>query len=1155
MAEYKRALCLILVVALAVCICCFGLYAQAEDSGEGFGTVIFDDSETTGDKIGSVSEGKTIELSRYSDDYWGYGTESSGIRVYDNNSGIIWNDADFLADILIAEGITTDFTFDLPQEVKQYIQNGGKVDVVIKSGNGLEIGKLFVDDGENKPAYTLDSDTITISSYPKFNCKSGHDYYVDGINKTIPRVMPGYGRNTYIIWENGIDIGTAYGTDKDSYEDGDLYYELIDSGSGRLNFDALDNGQRVEVNLYDGSKRSFYKSSTDDIRIKGSSSQIPGAAVMEFRYPVTIDFYTADEDYITAQLKASPSTDPLNDQGVADISVELDSSASRAVLDGEDIEITSRKYWASLNREDLDDDSKGQEIDSPIYEATVQGVTENSLIYCKVRVYSQELDKFAEKIVEVPYIGASAGASGVLKADERYEERFDVLKAIPSSELLYGNIMGKECIIDAGWSRITGTKSYNITVSNGTLSRTYTVQREYSYWKIDVLRVYEPYKAVITNGCLPGGLLELMPQVYTRPEIDHKEYNINIAEPQYRQSINIEGQGIPEAQWESLAQNEVGEIEVWNDRLVYPAKDRQIKIMDDVLSVSRAPDPVKIAIGDIEKFGENVFYKKGLKIENTLPNGTYGSTGKIYYKTFINVGSGEAQLYEKIQINQVNVHTPVVCYAEILDGSSGFNQIKGDIDEVQWDYLILDRPFKIKMPTSGVHRNIEGYSPQGIKLECARYTARRQVSFPFDVYLGSGTSGELVKGGTWKTVTPDANDEVQFYLPAWVDETGKSSHYQINFREIAINGSESSAHQNLANLDPSASMAVDTVRVKIVGRLFGFKISDITDYPDWEDVFRQSANTVRHSGNYYRAGKNDENGSTRPLQGISQNVFDKLTLPIMNGSHTVFRNMGVLKRGYKFRFELETIGSYSGDGDCISITPRFYYVPYDGSKREEVDLWYNERFNDEQNYMVKIDSSKEGNRKNPKYMKLGNAYRNVPAQEIENTSRVEGISKKNLEGNNTLIGWLDRIILPRWVRTYTGVAPGALDSGYADRVLKSRQKWYGEYYLPNELFVAPKGYDVVDYARKNYGVTGKEGFWKKKGYIIVNFDIQTVKGDASYGEALSYKGSRCSMWEIEGFNTNKRDSDGILFPVREGDIVFYYTDKSIGDDYGGGGNY
>ena len=60
MTEYKRALCLILVVVLAVCMCCFGLYAQAEDSGEGFGTVIFDDSETTGDRIGSVSEGKTL---------------------------------------------------------------------------------------------------------------------------------------------------------------------------------------------------------------------------------------------------------------------------------------------------------------------------------------------------------------------------------------------------------------------------------------------------------------------------------------------------------------------------------------------------------------------------------------------------------------------------------------------------------------------------------------------------------------------------------------------------------------------------------------------------------------------------------------------------------------------------------------------------------------------------------------------------------------------------------------------------------------------------------------------------------------------------------------------------------------------------------------
>lgn len=39
------------------------------------------------------------------------------------------------------------------------------------------------------------------------------------------------------------------------------------------------------------------------------------------------------------------------------------------------------------------------------------------------------------------------------------------------------------------------------------------------------------------------------------------------------------------------------------------------------------------------------------------------------------------------------------------------------------------------------------------------------------------------------------------------------------------------------------------------------------------------------------------------------------------------------------------------------------------------------------------------------------------------------------------------------------------------------------------------------------------------------------------------------MWKMEGGVSRKSDINGVSYKILDGDVIFYYTDKSIRDDY------
>lgn len=320
-------------------------------------------------------------------------------------------------------------------------------------------------------------------------------------------------------------------------------------------------------------------------------------------------------------------------------------------------------------------------------------------------------------------------------------------------------------------------------------------------------------------------------------------------------------------------------------------------------------------------------------------------------------------------------------------------------------------------------------------------------------------------------------------MPIWVDE----GIYTVDFRSAAINASSNNGYANteyLANQNPSNYVAIDSTTVEVSGRIYGFNIYDISDYPTWQSVFRLYLNSNKLSGFKYTVGTKDQNGNT-----TSQD--SKYTLAIVNGSHPTYKNVGAIGTGYLFRYSLTTIGSMKTDKDFIRIRPTFYHIDSNGQNRKEVDIYYTETFNGKTNHFIKMGSDTDY--LNKKSIVTGSTNLAIPREELYQTSVLRNISLNELLSKNSKVYTFTKIMIPENLRTYVGYEHNVPIGINQNEIAMSKQKWYGEYYLPNEIHVVPKGFDVNQYLYDfGGGITYRESFGIKNGYIIVNFEIETV---------------------------------------------------------------
>lgn len=774
-------------------------------------------------------------------------------------------------------------------------------------------------------------------------------------------------------------------------------------------------------------------------------------------------------------------------------------------------------------------------------------------------------------VIDVPLNDPTVSAE--VRADSRGEERFDVLDGIPTSESLYGDVLAKSYLSQNKFVEMSGTCSYKITVSREytlkwdpgktvtdedgnkhtepdpqtateTLTKSYTIEREYSYWVIDNLEIYKINEAALWNYAFEGGGIRIQPSGYTPPSYATAQTGSytppnppsKVEAPPGSKSGGKSKPSISGENLESYADDAVDEVKVKNDTFTFNSST----IMDGTQTEVSGPRPGTIPVAP--QIGENVLYSPGNVIPTSKTNkADQPSSGTIYYGIMSgNINGGEDKSFPINGINSVTVHTPVVIYPSVSDDRAHNQKTNPAAGR---SAIILDRPFTVELPNSGQHTNYLGYGDRNY----LKYIGSKQVRFPFDVY--DGTKTVFYPKDTWIEVEK-ANESFTFFLPVWVDE----GYYDVEFRTIAHNAPSGATEQTNANLNLSHHIAYDTVPVDAIGRVYDFRVTDIADY-NWESVFRTAKGSPEPAGASYWVGLNG-------IDGAPRGSTELYTLPIRPGSHPLYKN-AVIKTGYHFKFDLKTKGNMFGPQDQIVITPSFYFIDARDGQRQPVDLYYH---TGSKSY-VRIGSPSD---KVERYVILNERLRNVPFEELSDTAlykydheytfnQVAEIGRSQFVQNymnkttkqKTSVGSLSLLCLPEGVRTLIGPKadiPASVDSA---RVNAAVQKWYGEYSLPAELYAVAAGTNVAEYGRTHGGLTDKSPIFLKNGYIAVNFNIETVQDGNADKPYLQYiDAPLMNQWYgMEGFKRSVADPYGRTFTLLDGDVVFYHADQSSRDDF------
>lgn len=778
-------------------------------------------------------------------------------------------------------------------------------------------------------------------------------------------------------------------------------------------------------------------------------------------------------------------------------------------------------------------------------------------------------------------------ATGVIKSDNRGNETFNVLKGIPTSESLYTNAFGDNYLFKQVWTKMSGKVTYNcnITISydrewtvpgpqvcddegcrdgtpvpkSDTVPKPYNFQitRDYSYWMISNLEVYKIVKATMKNYALPGETITMNPAGYVPPTLESSndaavERHVRPGQTSsisYTPSKLTGGLNAPPdvpddtALLKGMAEANTPQSTVRNDLV----KFNNAVIMNDTETTRDGPPPTNIP--SPTTIGRDILYTPNHRISSSLLNkANTESSGQIYYDLLPgNVNGGANKVLPINGINTVTVHTPVVNYAWVSDDQA-HNQ--KTIPDPARAALILERPFIVRIPTSGQHLDASSYPGYGNR-DYAKYFRIKQVLFPFDVYTADRT--QFIPSHTWVNIPVNQMDTT-FYLPVWVDE-GK---YTLEFRNIAENAPANFTEQPDANTELTHHVASDKIPVDVIGRLYDFHVTDVSDY-NWESVFRKHPGSPEPTGLSYWTG-------LRGIDGDPRGNLAPFVLPIRPGSHPVqgFRNVAV-KTGYHFKFDLKTKGNMFGKQDGVRITPTFSFISKDNSSRQDVDLYYHrgqERF-------IRIGSAQDMEKR---FVVLNSRLRNVPGSELSDAARYQYTHEFSSDERNRLTlaehmvkvvnetsrqktwtGRYDWMILTAPIRTLIGPKTNIPSSVNVDRANAAIQRWYGEYSLPADVYAVPKGRNLEPLARQNK-LDEQSDIFLKKGYIVVNFNIESLRNGNTQAPHLQYiHAPFMNQWQLEGFNHpsafNNSTNNSSRWPLKDGDILFYHANQSSRSDF------
>ncbi|MDF2820898.1 MAG: hypothetical protein K0R15_1339 [Clostridiales bacterium] len=744
----------------------------------------------------------------------------------------------------------------------------------------------------------------------------------------------------------------------------------------------------------------------------------------------------------------------------------------------------------------------------------------------------------------------SANSIGVIKADNRGSEMFDVTKGVPTGENLYVNVLAKEYLYSEEYLKVSGTKTYPITVERSynlfwttrekrDLPKTYcldkskcingevckghanyeyydkphtdtekvttivNIERDYEYYIISNFELYKIKNTQIMNDVLSGGKISIPPSSsYCIPTVnlihDEKE-SAHIVEPVLPVTvtlpdISLNSSSVSNADWSGAleaAEAKVAQIKCKSDKLEVNSKI----ILSDKQNDKKAEKPDKIATSN--QISNNVLYKNGLTISNSISNGAYASSGEITYER---VGSSVNPTQSTIIINPFNinpvvVHTPVYCDINLItDESARSRQLSDSIKTIK-----AGTTQQIQVKSTGQHKNIAGY---GVR-DYSKYTQSNEIKCSFDFYIGTDKNGIYVNKNNWYSI--GKQKDITIYIPEW--STLGEQTIELKTKANNSNGNNSETH---ANLNLHNSIATSIIHAFLEPKLYDFTVSYI------DDIFWTSHFT---------------NGIYKKIDLTK--VFASKILPIMPHKNSNLKfDMYSVKRGYNFYFDLKTNGEYKGEAASIQIKPSFYYVDRNGKNRREVDIYYFTK--------GKLINASDTNNVNFYTAMLDSWVRGIQAKEINNTIAayrnilgLQGgyIADSILKQSKIPIGSAFSIKLENDLRSFVGNITSLPNNIGQTKGLTSISRWSGQYFLPNNAVAIPKGTSL----RNSSTITESSSIFLKNGYIIVNFDIFYESNGVNY--------RYYPQWKMEGYNLNQG------FDLNYGDIILYETDHNASEDY------
>ncbi|MCR4851243.1 MAG: DUF5704 domain-containing protein [Lachnospiraceae bacterium] len=746
--------------------------------------------------------------------------------------------------------------------------------------------------------------------------------------------------------------------------------------------------------------------------------------------------------------------------------------------------------------------------------------------------------------------------------------------------------------------RITGHEPDEPTGDSGYVTSSVTVTLPWTYYTVDDYVLYNLIQALISSGALDESFdIATSNEALTISSTHYEDETEHVKDPAgytAGMTVTISGTlsssstGYSAPDWPSIStesaeaavKSALGAVQVRNDEFTFG----ETTVMDDDwVGEDTEHEPDTSTLTTAAAVEDTAAAKT---IPAARRNIRYTSSGQFKYQLAGSYNTTAADTYTAtVTVNEVKVHTPIVCKVTIdsdnlkyvqaptVDGTA-CQLVVGRSDSLGVSNTAANNPnmtsdFSVQFSNNGQHRDILGYGSRNY----SRYLLRNgdesgnMVRFAFDCIADIGidydeSNDRLVRADTWYAL-PTGTTKMRFYLPEWVAE----GTYGMEFKSVALNGNASSQDEDTANLSTTAYAAsVDDENAQVTSKMYNFTVFDIASTAEWSDVFKTGsvlkynnltkyadgttlADFDKNRAYYYTAGTKNE-------LGINTGRLAKYGLPLIAGSNPKYKNMGLLKAGYVWRFKLDTVSAaMQNDSASIKIVPSFYWVDENGQNREEVDLYYNETWGGKKHTIVRIGGSTDATNVKTDY--AGNADWGINPDELKTTASIRGMNLNTWSSTKATVYTYDGITSNILFKTFSNSSYASKISGYGlngtkttNDLTKLKQTWYFEYSLP-EFHAVSKGYDVDGYIRSTGSLNYKESFWKKDGYVIVHFDIEAY--DKNGIKIMTYATPNNDMWTMEGFLTSRTDANSKALSFEAGDVFMVYADpsKMLSSDYSG----